>query len=94
MREPKEVERLAASPTLLLALCGRGATELQQASLVGVQREAQLLRSVPQCFQERTSVGFGLESEYEVIGVANHDARTFAVGAGAGGKLGFRSSEC
>ncbi len=73
VREAQEVERLRLPDTPLRAMLGRKAPKLDQASLVGVQLQAEPGESFAQIVKEPISVTSVFKSSHEVISEAHDD---------------------
>ena len=73
VREAKKVERLRFAKTAPRSILGRKAAELDQASLVRMQRECELLRPLLQCCMKALGISLVLEAADNVVGVAHED---------------------
>ena len=70
--EAKEVEGFRSSEPALLALSRGKAAELDQTGLIRMQHQRELLQPLPQHFSETLGVYLVLETNDEVVRVADH----------------------
>jgi hypothetical protein len=73
VREPEEVERLRFTKTPLVTPSCRVSTELDQACLVRMHRQPELLHARAHLRQESLRIVQSLEADYAVVGVSNND---------------------
>src|SRR5262245_66605186 len=72
-REAEEVEGLRLAEPALLAVRRCKAAKLDQAGLVRMKRQRKLLQPLAHLVKETPGVGFVLESDDEVVGIAHKD---------------------
>src|SRR5438094_8907338 len=73
MRKPQEVERLRLALTPSLPVVGSKPPELNQAGLVRVEVQSELLQPLPPFPEEPLCVGAILEPYHTVAGIADYD---------------------
>ena len=74
VREAQKVKRLALAPAFPLASGRAAATELDQASFLRMKIQAELPESLTESLQTGSCVRFMLETDHEVIRIADHNA--------------------
>src|SRR5438445_7620114 len=73
VREPEEVERLRFTKTPLVTPSCRVSTELDQACLVRMHRQPELLHARAYLGQESLGIVLSLETDHAVVGVTNNN---------------------
>ncbi len=73
MREPQEIEGFRFSPPTFLSVDRRKAAKLDQARLVRVERQQELLQSLPKCHQESLGIVGLFKADHDIVGVAHDD---------------------
>ena len=76
VRETQKVKRLALASAFSLSFGGAVATKLDQASLLRVKIQAELLESLLECLQAYSCVCLMLKADHEVIRITNHNTIT------------------
>jgi len=76
VREPEEVEGLAATRTALLAQHSRKLAEVDEARLLLMERKPKLNQTRLEFVQHSPRVGFILKTHHEVVAVAHDDDST------------------
>src|SRR5260370_17034432 len=72
-RKPQKVEGLRFAEPAPLVIDRREATKLNQAGLVRMERQHELLKPCTHRIEETTSVALVLEADHHVIGIAHDD---------------------
>ena len=73
VRETQKIEGLRLSQPALLSVDRRKAAKFDQARLVRVERQRELLQSFPQCHQESMGIVGSFKADHHIIGVAHDD---------------------
>ena len=73
MRETEEIERFWLSLATTPAIIGGEPPELDQACLIGVQFQAELVEAIPQVFVELLGIRTVFEAQHNVVGESHHD---------------------
>ncbi len=79
MGEPEERKRLRFTDTAPPAVDRRMAGELDEAGLVRMQRERELLQPPPQVRQKASGLGLVFEADDDIIGIAHDDDVTLGM---------------
>ena len=79
MCETEEVERFWLSLATPLAVVGGKPPKLDQACLVGMQFQAELVEAFPQVFVKLLGIRAVLEAQHNVVGESHHDNVTARV---------------